>query len=219
MNYNIINSGSDGNCIIINDFFMLDCGLSYKKINQYLNKVKLIFISHVHLDHLKKTTIKKIAYNYPNIKFICGSKDIVEILINCNIDKKNIFALESNQWYCLGMLEVRLETLNHDVPNHLCKFKINNQKGIYIIDTDNVDNIEAKDYDLYLIESNYKKELLEKHKKEIDEQNKFDYMNRVEHVHLSYEQAIDFLIKNMSNKSVYELIHKSKYNFEEEKEK
>lgn len=46
MRYNIIESGSDGNTIIVEDILMLDAGLPYSKIKQYLKKVKLIFISH-----------------------------------------------------------------------------------------------------------------------------------------------------------------------------
>ena len=48
MHYEIINSGSDGNAILIDNFFLLDCGISYKKIAKYLKNVKLIFISHSH---------------------------------------------------------------------------------------------------------------------------------------------------------------------------
>lgn len=48
MNYEIVNSGSDGNAIIINNYFLLDCGVSYKKIRDYLKQIKLIFISHSH---------------------------------------------------------------------------------------------------------------------------------------------------------------------------
>lgn len=47
MRYKILNSGSDGNAIIINDFLLLDCGISFKRLSQELNKIKLIFISHV----------------------------------------------------------------------------------------------------------------------------------------------------------------------------
>lgn len=47
MRYEILGSSSKGNCIIVEDFLMLDAGLSYKKIEPYLKKVKVIFISHV----------------------------------------------------------------------------------------------------------------------------------------------------------------------------
>ncbi len=61
MKYKIINSGSDGNCIILNDEIMLDCGVSFKKIEPYYKKIKLVCISHEHRDHLLPATIKRLA--------------------------------------------------------------------------------------------------------------------------------------------------------------
>lgn len=46
MRYNIINSNSKGNAIVLEDVILLDCGLSYARIKKHLNKIKLIFISH-----------------------------------------------------------------------------------------------------------------------------------------------------------------------------
>lgn len=48
MTYEIISSSSQGNCIIINNFFMLDCGVPYNKVKNKLKNIKLIFISHSH---------------------------------------------------------------------------------------------------------------------------------------------------------------------------
>lgn len=48
MTYEILSSGSKGNCIIIEQFLMLDCGLSYSRIKDKLKKIKLVFISHSH---------------------------------------------------------------------------------------------------------------------------------------------------------------------------
>lgn len=48
MSYEIINTGSDGNSIVLNNYFALDMGVSYKKIKPYLDKIKIIFISHEH---------------------------------------------------------------------------------------------------------------------------------------------------------------------------
>lgn len=216
MKYDIIDSGSDGNSIIINDFFMLDCGVTYKKIKPYLNKIKLIFISHSHQDHLYTTTIQKIAFEKPTIKFVVGSIDLLEKLIKCGVNKKNIYAIPSNKWFDLGAIKIKLEKVEHDVPNHLCKFKIKDKKGIYIVDCNSVDFVSAKEYDLFLIEANYMKEILEKHKSELDSEGVYDHLYRVENVHLSYEQANDFLINNMGKNSEFEYIHKSKYNFKEE---
>lgn len=211
MKYEILESGSSGNCIVIDGFFMIDCGLSYKKIKDKLKNIKLIFISHSHQDHLNKITIKRIAYDNPTIKFVVGSTDLINILLGCGIKSSNIFALVSDKWYDLGMLKVRLEALEHDVPNHLCKFEVNGKRGIYIVDTNTVDNVNAKDYDLYFIEANYMQDVLERHKQELDENNIYDHLYRVQNVHLSYEQANSFLIENMGNNSIYEYIHKSSF--------
>lgn len=213
MKYEIICSSSKGNCVIINNFFMLDCGVSYAKIKKYLKCVKLIFISHVHTDHLNTTTMKQIAYNFPTIKFVIGSIDLANKLVNeSNIDMKNIFLLKECKWYELGALKLKLEPLEHDVPNHLCKFEIKGKKGIYIVDTGSVKDINAKNYDLYLIESNYKKDLLEKHILECEDVNKLYYLDRVKRTHLSKEECDNFLISNMKETSEFCYLHKSSYN-------
>lgn len=48
MTYEIVSSSSKGNCIIVNEYLALDMGVSYKKIEPYLNKIKIVFISHEH---------------------------------------------------------------------------------------------------------------------------------------------------------------------------
>lgn len=214
MNYNIISSGSEGNCIIINKILALDMGISYTKIKQYLKDIKLIFISHIHKDHLLATTISKIGYNYPNIKFVVGSKDIVKRLVECGVRINKILLLPENKWFDMGLIKIKLESTTHDVPNHCLKFEINKKKGIYIVDTSNVDNIEAKGYDLYLIENNYREDILKKHIEECEDENKIYYLNRVSRTHLSDEECNSFLIENMLDNGVYEYIHQSKYNFE-----
>lgn len=48
MTYEIISSNSKANCIIVKNCLMLDCGVSYKRIKDKLDKIKVIFISHSH---------------------------------------------------------------------------------------------------------------------------------------------------------------------------
>lgn len=215
MKYNIIGSSSKGNCIVVEDILMLDCGIAYSRIKKYLSKVKLIFISHSHQDHLLPPAIKQIAYNYPTIKFITGSEEVVKKLVEYGTNKKNIYMLKEGIRYDLGLLRVRLVYLFHDVDNYALKWEINNKKGIYIVDTNRIDHIVAQDYDLYLIESNYNEELLEQHIKECDDKDKLYYLNRAKNTHLSSKQATDFLLENMGENSEYVRIHKSQYNYEE----
>lgn len=169
-------------------------------------------MSSVHKDHLSPTTIKKIAYNYPTIKFLTGSEEVVKRLVECGINKKNIFILKPKKWFDLGLCKVKLEILEHDTPNYALKCEYNNKKCIYIVDTASVENIEAKGYDLYLIESNYKEDILEQHLLTCEEEDRI-YLDRVPLTHLSYEKANDFLINNMGANSEYQYIHQSSFNF------
>ena len=176
----------------------------------------MIFISHVHKDHINSTTIKSIRYNFPNVKFLCGSSYVVEKLVKDSyVPLRNIYVLKTNRWFDLGIMKVKLENLVHDTPNYLLKFEIKKKKGIYIVDTANVNGIKAKDYDLFLIESNYKKDILEFHIENCENQDELFYLNRVPRTHLSFESANSFLIENMKSSSQFEYIHKSQYNFED----
>lgn len=215
MKYEIIGSSSKGNCIVVEDLIMLDCGVSYTKVKPYLKNVKLIFISHIHKDHLLPTTIQKIAYNKPTMKFVAGSKQVVRKLDELRVNRDNIIYLYNNSWFDLGIIKLKLEPMRHDAENYGLHFKRNGKKGLYVVDTGNIDNVNAKNYDLYLIEANYKEEVLERHKKECT-QEELVYLNRVPKVHLSWEQANTFLIENMGENSEFQYIHESTYNFEGE---
>jgi len=215
MRYKIVNSSSKGNAIIVENFLLLDCGVTYKKIKSYLKNIKLVFISHVHKDHLFPTTIKQIAYNYPQIKFLCGSEYVVKKLVECGVAKKNIYTLKTSKKYDLGLLKVKLEELHHDTPNYALKWEINGKNGVYIVDTCEVDHIQAKNYDLYLIENNYRDDILELHLKDAidnDDKNKIFYLQRTVKTHLSKNKCDSFLIENMGKNSIYKYIHLSKYN-------
>ena len=212
MKYNIIGSSSKGNAIVLEDIILLDCGVSYTKLKPYLKKIKLIFISHSHKDHLLPAAIRKIAYNYPTIFFVTGSEEVVKKLVENGVNKKNIFILKSHRWFDIGITKLKLEPLKHDTPNYAVAFDYQGKKCIYIVDTASVENIKAKDYDLYLIESNYKEDILEEHLKTCEEEDRI-YLERVPNTHLSYEAANDFLINNMGANSEYQYIHQSSFNF------
>lgn len=219
MKYNVLGSSSKGNSIIVEDFLLLDCGVSYKKLKPYLSKIKLIFISHEHSDHLNEKTIKQIAYNYPTIKFITGCPKVVEKIYIQGIHPNNIYILQDGIEYNLGAIKVKLDYLYHDVDNYALHWEYKDKKGLYAVDTCRIDQIEAKNYDLYLIEANYKEELLEYHKQNCTDDNQLFYLNRVDSTHLSWEKANDFLINNMGDNSEYQYIHQSNYNFKNEEEK
>ena len=210
MAYDILGTGSTGNCVIYNSI-MLDCGLPYKQIKPYLKDVKLIFISHKHSDHLNKSTIKRIAYNHPNIKFLVAFY-LVDLLLELGVDKKNILTIDLEKWYDIGIAKVKFEPLIHDVPNVALKIEMNGEKVIYAVDTNKLDHIKAKDYDLYMIEANYidEEELENRIKQDYDNGLTFSHYERVKKTHLSQQKAYNWLQENMKKESTFVFLHEHK---------
>lgn len=220
LKYNIINSNSKGNAIVFNDYLLMDCGVTFAKLKPYLKNIKIVCLTHLwlHSDHFKKSTIKKLAYEKPTLKFICREW-LVKELVKLNVFKKNIFVLKDRKTYDLGLFAIKPIETYHDVPNtsYLVDFKP--YTLYYATDTCKLpDDKCLKGLNMYCIEANYKQETLERHIKECqennDEENKLFYLNRVKQTHLSYEMANDFLIRNMGNGSQFIYVHESNVNFE-----
>lgn len=204
MNYNIINTGSDGNATIIENTIMIDCGLPFKKIYPYIRKLKLVLLTHTHGDHFNKLTIKKLAEERPKLRFGC-CEWLVQELIDCGVSKKRIDVYTIDNEYDYGLFKVSPVKLYHDVPQCGYRIFINGYKCIYCTDTNTLDGIKAEGYDYYFIEANYENE------QELHERAYNDYYEkRVKSTHLSKEQATEWLLENMGANSVYEFMHKHK---------
>ena len=204
MNYNIINTGSDGNATIIENTIMIDCGLPFKKIYPYIRKLKLVLLTHIHGDHFNKSTIKKLAEERPKLRFGC-CEWLVQDLIDCGVSKKRIDVYTLDNEYDYGSFKVSTIRLFHDVPQCGYRVFINGYKCIYCTDTNTLDGIKAEGYDYYFIEANYENE------QELHERAYNDYYEkRVKSTHLSKEQATEWLLDNMGANSVYEFMHKHK---------
>lgn len=48
IDYEILNSGSDGNCLIVNKYMAIDMGVNYKQIKPYLKELQVILLTHIH---------------------------------------------------------------------------------------------------------------------------------------------------------------------------
>lgn len=209
MNYEIINSGSDGNAVVIEKNILIDCGVSFAKLRKYYQNLKIVLLTHIHRDHFNKMTIKKLANERPTLRFAC-CEWLVKDLIDCSVDKRNIDVLELGKRYSYSEFSVEPIVLHHDVPNCGYKIAINNKKMIYATDTNSLEHIEAKGFNLYLIEGNYTIEELRKRAIEKENNGVYAYEHRVETTHLSKEAANEWLVNNMSNDSVFVYMHEHK---------
>lgn len=211
MNYKIINSGSDGNGMIIEDTILIDCGISFKKLNEYYKRLEIVLLTHIHGDHFNKKTISKLAIERPTLRFGC-CEWLVEDLIKCGVNKKNVDVLEIGKIYDYRDFKVVPIKLYHDVPNCGYKLRLGVNKLIYATDTNKIEHIEAKNYDYYFIEGNYEDEE-ELHSRAV---NDF-YEDRVKKTHLSKVQATEWLMKNMGKNSKYIFMHEHKERIKNER--
>lgn len=213
MDYEILKTGSTGNSILLGNGLLLDCGVPFKLIEPHLKKIKAIFISHEHKDHLNINTLKRIHELRPTVRFIVGFwlKRYLDI---SGIKKSNIDYLKANKTYEYNLFKIIPFVLIHDVKNFGIKIydKTTKEKILYAVDTQKIDHIRAVNYDLYLIEANYDEEKLEENIKLDKEAGAFSYGERVKETHLSIQKSSEWLLENAGCNSKYEFIHKSKNN-------
>lgn len=195
------------------DKILFDAGISFKRIEPYINEFEFMFVSHIHKDHLKRKTIKRIVE--ANKKVYCSSS-CCEVLREHNIEciefnfgdvltKKN----SKGDTYIIKCFE-----LYHNVPNVGYKVEIidflgDSIKFIFATDTNNLNDVTAKDYDYFFIEENYCEDFIKK----IQEDNIF--LNHWENGedskmrHLSIQQSQTFFVKNKKKTSVFIGLHQS----------
>lgn len=160
MKINIIASSSAGNCIIIDDT-MIDCGVSYKRVKDFLPNVKRVLISHEHKDHINEKTIARIHKEFPCIKFYS------------NIDVKAKYDLEYFKEYKTGMAlkfgETRIDfvELYHNnldssyCTNHGYLMRCNGYTHFHATDTNTLEGIMLPKCDSMTLECNYNMEVVE----------------------------------------------------------
>lgn len=213
MTYNIIASGSSGNATVIDNQILIDCGVSFNKLAPYYKKLKLVLLTHIHGDHFNKSTIKRLAKERPTLRFACCSW-LVNDLVNCGVDKRNIDVLEIGKLYDYRAFKVSPVLLYHDVEN--CGYRVikEEKKLIYATDTNTLEGISAKDYDVYLIEGNHYEDEINAIIEYKQQNGLFAYEIEAKSNHLSIEKATEWLLKNMGDNSIYELMHQSKNKLE-----
>lgn len=213
MTFNVIATGSTGNAVVINDSILIDCGVPYKALETVKNDLKLVLLTHVHGDHFKPRTVRALHKARPTLRWGC-CEWMVGPLLEVGVDKRVIDIAEpdepgqtSRALIYNGLAIVSPEPLIHDVPNCGWRISSNKESLFYATDTATLDGVDAKDYDLYLIEANHTREELEARAKAKLEAGQYAYEYRAAANHLSQEQALDWLYQQMGPHSRYVFLH------------
>lgn len=218
MTYDILKTGSTGNAVFINGEILIDCGVPMKLLLEsgYIKSLKLVLLTHEHGDHFRPSTVRALHKERPALRWGC-CEWMVPHLLNADVDKRVIDVYIGNEekkyWDFAFLTPIPLV---HDVQN--CGYKIavpkskdfnvfGVEKIFYATDTGTLSHIEAKNYDLYLLEANHTQPEIAARIAEKQERGKFAYEYRAAQNHLSQEQALDWLARNAGPQSRYVFLH------------
>lgn len=206
IDYQIISTGSKGNAVVIGGSVLIDCGVAFKAVEPFMNDLRLVLLTHIHGDHFNPATIRNLSKNRPLLRF-AACRWLIKPLVDAGVNQRQIDVLDPGYSYEYGLCRVVPFSLMHDVPNCGYKLHFPGGKAIYATDTGNMNGITAKDYDLYLIESNYKEAEIRERIERKKALNQFAYEYRVIKTHLSEEQCNEFIFSNIGPLGVYVHLH------------
>lgn len=211
--YNIISTGSKGNAVVIDGKILIDCGVPYQALIGVYRDIKIVLLTHIHVDHFKHNTIRKLAHERPTLRFACG-KWLVSDLVNSGVNPVNIDVLDVGTKYDYGEFTVVPVKLYHNVPNVGYRLFLGQERVFYATDTSTLAGITAKNYDLYMVEANYEPEKLIESVNEKAKKGEYAYELSVLRNHLSRPDCDEFINANKGPNSKWVYLHQHKYDNE-----
>ena len=203
----IIATGSKGNAVLIGGSILIECGVPFSKLSGVYKGLKLVLLTHIHTDHFRKQTVRRLAEERPMLRFGC-CEWMAKPLIECGVSVKNIDVYQAGCNYDYRVFKVSPFLLYHDVPNCGYRLFTGGEKMMYATDTRTMRGISAPNYDLYLIEGNYKRAEIDRKIAVKNARGTFSYEERAKREHLSEEQAIEWLAGNMGDMSEFVFLHR-----------
>ena len=211
MIYDILATGSSGNAVVINGEILIDCGIPMKKLREigYIKGLRLVLLTHAHGDHFNAATVRALHQERPALKWGC-CKWMVPHLLGAGVLVQLIRMPTKREVLRMQEYTIFPVDLVHDVPNCGWHIWTENERLFYATDTSTLDHITAKDYDLYLIESNHARSEIEARIEDKLARGEFSYESRAARTHLSQEQALEWLVQNAGPNSECVFLHQHK---------
>ncbi len=213
-----INSGSNGNCYYVGndkDAVIVDAGLSCREIERRMNRLSLdlakvrgVFVSHEHTDHIRGVETLVNKYNLP--LFI--SKDTFNFS-RLKVKKERVVYIEPNSPIVLGSLQIFPFTKMHDAadPYSFTISSLDKTVGVFTDIGTVCDNLihHFKQCHAAFLEANYDDLMLDN--------GGYPYHLKMrikgEKGHLSNEQALELFSKHKHSKLSHLILsHLSKNN-------
>ncbi len=204
--YTIIGTGSSGNAVLVNRHILIDCGVPFREIKPFLADIQIVLLTHIHGDHFNRSTVAKIAAERPTVRF-AGGAWMIPPLVEAGVPMRNIDPLDSKLSYDYGVFAVEPVALHHDVPNIGYKLTLPGGRVFYATDTNDLNGIEAKNFDLYMVEADYEDEEIHRRIKEKEVNGEYAYERDVLNNHLSKQKCDAWIYENAGAASEYIYMH------------
>ncbi|MEI4771005.1 MBL fold metallo-hydrolase [Psychrobacillus sp. FJAT-51614] len=173
MRFSVLASGSSGNAVYVENeehCFLVDVGLSGKKIEQLFNEIdrdikKLsgIFVTHEHSDHIKGLGVIARKYGLPIYANEKTWSAMDSLIGNVPVDQRFQFDMETVKTF--GTVDIQSFAVSHDAADPMFYvFHENNRKLVLITDTGYVsDRMKGhiKGADSFVFESNHDVSMLQ----------------------------------------------------------
>lgn len=229
LKFNIISTGSqDGNCVLIGGL-LIDCGVPYKSIKPYIDDIHSLFITHIHSDHLNKSTLTRLIKEGVNVYCVetRSSKSVGKLIKyqfeDDYIDRVNFIKSNKAKQLLRFKFNVGFENFDitlyptiHDVPNHALQIeyvKKGEEKLNILYATDLASSAQLPqgdvEFDYCFLEANYTEKKLEAIIARSKKNKKYTHVARSKRSHLSKEECRSYYYDhNKKNSQLIEL-HKS----------
>lgn len=206
VNAEVVATGSSGNFVVVQNKVAIDVGVSYKTVEPYMQDIRLVLLTHQHGDHFRASTVRRMALEKPRLVFGCGPF-MAQLLDEAGVPKRQMVILRPNLLYDFGICNVIPVELEHDVPNYGYKLHFPAGKVFYATDTRSLRGVQARNYDLYLVEANFERDELQARMDAKVASGLYAYEQRVVRYHMSKEDCDDWLVRNAGPSSEFVYLH------------
>ena len=190
----------------------MDMGVPYKELKAVEKDIKLVLLTHIHSDHFNRATIRRLHERRPSVRFVC-CEWLRQPLLDAGVAERVIDVVEPGEKWYYGVncgVRIRAERLFHNVPNCGYHLTFGRFKVFYATDAGTLEGVDAKDYDLYMVEANHTKADIERRFLDKQAMDAYAYEQSAAAYHLSQEQAEDWIYRNIGIHGRYVFLHQHK---------
>lgn len=230
MTCNVIATGSNGNAVLLGGNILIDCGVSFRKLEPYVRNLQVVLLTHIHSDHFKPRTLLRIHRQRPAVRFVCGP-NLVTPLLDAGIEPYAVICANGSKavWFRdgapMGADNFSMDTshedrffypipLVHDVENYGWMITAVEQtrdgpapfRALYATDTRYIPR-DCPCLDLYMVERNHTREELRQRQEARQAAGEFSHENVVAAVHMSAETIDQWLARNAGPHSQVVYLH------------